>query len=97
MGEGEGGVVWENGTETHILSYVKQVASPGPMHEAGCLGRVHWDDPEGRDGKGGGRGAQDGEHMYTTADSSQYMAKPIQYCKAISLQLNKFILKTKQN
>ena len=26
---------------------------------------MHWDDPEGRDGEGGGRGVQDGEHMYT--------------------------------
>ena len=34
------------------------------MHETGCLGLVHWDDPEGWDGEGGGRGAQDGEHMY---------------------------------
>ena len=35
------------------------------MHETGCLGLVHWDDPEGWDGEGGGRGVQDGEHMYT--------------------------------
>ena len=35
------------------------------MHETGCLGLVHWNDPEGWDGEGGGRGDQDGEHMYT--------------------------------
>ena len=35
------------------------------MHEIGYLGLVHWDDHEGWDGEGGGRGAQDGEHMYT--------------------------------
>ena len=29
------------------------------------LGPVHWDDPEGWYGEGGGRGFQDGEHMYT--------------------------------
>ena len=29
------------------------------------LGDVHWDDPEGWDGEGGGRGVQDGEHVYT--------------------------------
>ena len=29
------------------------------------LGPVHWDDPEGWDGEGGGREGQDGEHMYT--------------------------------
>ena len=38
---------------------------PGSMHETGCSGLVHWDDPEGWDGEGGGRGVQDGEHMYT--------------------------------
>ena len=65
VGEGEGGMVWENGTETCILSYMKQIASPGSMHDTGCQGLVHWDDPEGWDGKGGGRGDQDGEHMYT--------------------------------
>ena len=35
------------------------------MHDTGCLGPVHWDDPEGWDGDGGGRWVQDGEHMYT--------------------------------
>ena len=56
MGEGEGGMIWENGIETCILSYVKCIASPGLMHETGCSGLVHWDDPEGWDGAGGGRG-----------------------------------------
>ena len=35
------------------------------MHDTGCLGLVHWDDPEGWYGEGGGRRVQDGEHMYT--------------------------------
>ena len=35
------------------------------MHDTGCSGLVHWDDPEGWDGEGGGRGVQDGKHMYT--------------------------------
>ena len=35
------------------------------MHETGCLGLVQWDDPEGWDGEGGGKGVQHGEHMYT--------------------------------
>ena len=35
------------------------------IHEAGRSGLVHWDDPEGWDGEGGGREGQDGEHMYT--------------------------------
>ena len=51
--------------ETCKLSYVKQIASPGLMHETGCSGLVHWDDPEGWYGEGGGRGVQDGEYVYT--------------------------------
>ena len=65
MGEGEGGMIWENGIERDILSYVKRMSSPGSMHDTGCSGVVHWDDPEGWDGEGGGRGVQDGEHVYT--------------------------------
>ena len=65
VGEGEGGMIWENSIETCILSYVKQIASPGSMHETGCSGLVHWDDPEGWDREGDARGVQDGEHMYT--------------------------------
>ena len=42
---------------------MKQIASPGLMNETGCLGLVHWDDPDGWDGEGGGRGVQDGEHI----------------------------------
>ena len=43
----------------------EQITSPGSMHETGCSGLVHWDDPEGWDGEGGGKGVQDREHMYT--------------------------------
>ena len=65
MGEGKSGMIWENGTETCILLYVKWIASPGSMHETGCSGLVHWDDPEEWYGEEGGRGVQDREHMYT--------------------------------
>ena len=65
MGEGEGGKIWETGIETCIISCMKRVASPGSMHDTGCLGLVHWDDPEGWYGEGGGRRVQDGEHVYT--------------------------------
>ena len=65
VGEGEGGMIWENGIETCIISYVKWIASPGSMQDTGCLGLVHWDDPEGWYGEGGGKGVQDGEHGYT--------------------------------
>ena len=47
------------------LLHMKRDASPGSMHDAGCLGLVHGDDPEGWCGVGGGRRVQDGEHMYT--------------------------------
>ena len=65
MGEGEGGMIWENGIETCIISYVKRITSLGSMLDTGCWGLVHCDDPEGWDGEGVGRGFQDGEHMYT--------------------------------
>ena len=75
VGEGEGGMIWENSIETCILSYVKQIASPGSMNETGCSGLVHWDDPEGWDGEGGGRGLQDGDTCIPMADSCECMAK----------------------
>ena len=64
-GEGEGGEIWENGIESCIISCMKWVASPGSIHDTGCLGLVHRDDPEGGYGEGGGRRVQDGEHRYT--------------------------------
>ena len=65
VGEGEGGEIWENGIERCIISYVKQITSPGSMHDTGCSGLVHWDDPEGWYGVECGSGVQDGEHVYT--------------------------------
>ena len=65
VGEGKGGMICENSSETCILSYVKWITSPGLMHETGCSGLVHWDDLEGWDGEGGEREGQDRKHMYT--------------------------------
>ena len=48
-----------------ILSYMKQITSPGLMHETGCSGLVYWDDPVGWYREGGRRRVQDGGHMYT--------------------------------
>ena len=59
--EGEGGMIWENSTETCMLPYVKQMTSASPMHEAGHSKPVLWDNPEGW---GGGRFRMEG-HMYT--------------------------------
>ena len=65
--EEESGMILENGIETCIISYMKRITSPGSMHDTGCLGLVHWDDPEGWYVEGGGRGVQDWEHVYTRA------------------------------
>ena len=92
MGEGEGEMIWENGIEKCILSYVKHIASPGSMHETGCSGLVHWDDPEGWDGEEGGGRFRVGNTCTPMADSCQCMAKPLQYCKVISLQLKEINL-----
>ena len=55
---------------------MKQVASPGSMHETGRSGPVHWDDPEGWDEEGGGGAAvPDGDTCTPMADSCQCMAK----------------------
>ena len=44
VGEGEGGMFQENSIETCILSRVKQITSPGWMHEtsarAWCIGKT---------------------------------------------------------
>ena len=75
MGEGEGEMIWENDIETCLLSYVKQMASPGSMHETGCSGLVHWVDPEGWDGEGGGKGVRMGNASTAMVDSCQCVAK----------------------
>ena len=59
-GRGRGWDDLGDGIETCIISYVKRIASPDSMHDTGCLGLLHWDDPEGWYGEGGGRGVQDG-------------------------------------
>ena len=64
-GEGEGGMIWENGIETCILSCKKRSASLCSIQDTGCLGLVHRDDPERLYGVGGGRRIQDWELVYT--------------------------------
>ena len=64
-GEGECGMIWENGIETCILSCKKRIASLCPMQDTGCLGLVYRDDPEGCYGEGGGRGVHAWEQKYT--------------------------------
>ena len=59
-------MIWENGIEIRIIYGTSH--HPGSMHDTGCLGLVHWDDPEGWYGEGGGRRVQDREHMYTCGE-----------------------------
>ena len=59
VGEGEGGMIWEIGLETCIISYKIRITSLGSMPDTRCLGMVLWDDPEGWYGDAGG------EHVYT--------------------------------
>ena len=82
----EGGIVWEFGSDMYRqISYKKRIASLGSMQDTGCSGLVHWDDPEGWDREGGGRGFRMGNTCTPMVNSCQRMAKPIQYCKVISL------------
>ena len=84
VGEGEDGMIWENGIETCIISYKKRIASPGLLQDTGCLGLVHWDDPEGWCGERGGRGFKMGNTCTPVAEACWCMAKPMQYCKVAS-------------
>ena len=69
MGEGESGMIWENGIETCIISYKKRMASLGLMQDTGCLGLVHWDNPEGWYGEEVGGGFRSGNLGTSVADS----------------------------
>ena len=64
-GEGEGGMIRENGILTCILSCKNQIASLCPKQDTACLGLVHGNDPERCHGEGGGRGVHVWERMYT--------------------------------
>ena len=90
VGEGEGGMIWENSTEI-ILSYVKQITSPGSIHETGCV-----DAPQGRcmgktlrDGMGRevGGGSGWGIYVHPWLIHVNVWQKPLQYSKVISPQL----------
>ena len=68
--------------ETCILSYMKQIASPGSMHETGCIGMTL----TLRDGMGRG-GSGRGTHVHPWLIHVNVWQKPLQYCKVFSLQL----------
>ena len=75
MGEGEGGMFQENRIETCIVSRVKQITSPGWMHETSaqgwCTGKTQRDGM----GRGPGGGIGMGNTCKSIADSCQCMAK----------------------
>ena len=74
---------------------MKWIASPSSMHNTGCLGLVHWDDPEGWYREGGG--FRMGNTCIPMEDSCWCMAKPVQYCKVISpIKINTFIFFKKE-
>ena len=85
MGEGEGGMIWENDIEICKLSHVKQIASPDSIHDTGCSG---WGTGmTQRDGMGRemGGGFIMGNTCTPMVDSCRCMAKTIQYCKVKKL------------
>ena len=75
VGEGEGGMFQENSIETCILSIVKQITSPGWMHETSaqtwCTGKTQRDRVEREVGGGIGMG----NTCKSMADSCQCMTK----------------------
>ena len=79
----------ENSIETCILSRVKQITSPGWMHESSaqtwCTGKTQRDRVEREVGGGIGMGTT----CISMADSCQCMTKTTTICKVISFQLIK--------
>ena len=63
VGEGEGGMIWQNSIKTCILSSVKEIASPGWMHETSAWGWCTGMTQRDRMGREGGGGVQDVEYM----------------------------------
>ena len=75
VGEGEGGMFQENSIETCILSMVKEITSPGWMHETSArtwyTGKTQRNQVEREVGGGVGMG----NTCKSTADSCQCMTK----------------------
>ena len=88
VGEGEGGMSWENSIETFILPYVQQIASPGSKQETGCSGCSGCSGTTLRDGMGRkvGGGFRMGDTCTPIADFMSMYGKN-HYNIVISLQL----------
>ena len=91
MGEGEGGMIWENSIETCILSSVKQTpVQVGCMRQVLGAGALGW--PRGMGWGGRWEGSSGwGMHLHLWLIHVNVWQKPLQYCKVISLQLIKII------
>ena len=73
VGEGEGGMFWKN--SMYIL-YSETDHQPRLDAWDKCSGLVHWEDPEGLGGEGGGGVIGMGNTCRSMADSCQCMTKP---------------------
>ena len=97
VGEGKGGILRENCTETSILSRVKQITSPGWIYETSaqgwCTGKTQRDGMEREVGVGIGMG----NTCKSMSDSCQCMAKTTAIFKVISLQRLKINGKKKKS
>ena len=81
VGEGEGGKIWENGIETCIISCMKQDATPGSLHDTGCLGWCTGTTKRDGIGREEGGGFRMGSTCISVADSFRCLAKLIQHCE----------------
>ena len=69
MGEGEGGMILENGIETCLISYMKRVTSPGSMHDTGFFWLVHGTTQKDGTEREEGEGFRVGNTCILVADS----------------------------
>ena len=76
-GEGEGGMIWENGIETCIISCKNRIASLCLMQDIACLGLVHGMTQRDVMGREEGGGFMFGNTCTPMVDACQCMAKPI--------------------
>ena len=65
LGEGKGGIIWENGIETYIILYMKRIAIQVRCMIQDTLGWCTGMTQRDGIGREEGRGVEDGEHMYT--------------------------------
>ena len=87
MGEGKGRIILENSVETCILLNVKQITSPGWMHETSARGWCNGMTQRDGMGKEVGGGSGSGSHVHPWLTHVIVCQKPLQYCEGISFQL----------